>query len=37
MLRAFAQGPAAAKYKASDNLDAIGERDGSPVAPGNLQ
>jgi hypothetical protein len=37
VLRAFAQGPAAAAYKASDNLDAIRERDGSPVAPGNLQ
>ena len=37
VLRAFSQGPAADKYKASDNLDAIHERDGSPVAPGNLQ
>jgi hypothetical protein len=37
VLRAFAHGPAADKYKATDNLDAIGEREGSPVAPGNLQ
>ena len=37
VLRAFSQGPAADKYKASDNLDAIHERDGSPIAPGNLQ
>ena len=37
VLRAFADGPAAAKYKANDNLDAIHEYDGSPIAPGNLQ
>ena len=37
VLRAFADGPAAAKHKASDNLDAIHEYDGSPIAPGNLQ
>jgi hypothetical protein len=37
ILTAFAQGPAADKYKASDNLDATHEADGSPVAPGNLQ
>jgi hypothetical protein len=37
VLRAFAQGPAAARYPARDNLDAIGEHDGDAVAPGNLQ
>jgi hypothetical protein len=37
VLRAFADGPAAAKYKAGDNLSATHEYDGSPVAPGNLQ
>ena len=37
VLRAFAQGPAAARYPARDNLDAIGEHDGTPIAPGNLQ
>ena len=37
MLRAFAEGPAAGKYKANDNLAATHEYDGSPVAPGNLQ
>jgi hypothetical protein len=37
VLRAFAEGPAAAKYKATDNLDATHESDGSPIAPGNLQ
>jgi len=37
VLRAFSQGPAADKYKANDNLDATHERDGSPIAPGNLQ
>jgi hypothetical protein len=37
VLRAFAQGPAADKYQAEDNLEAIGERNGSPVDPGNLQ
>ena len=35
--RAFAHGLAADKYKASDNLDTTHERDGSPIAPGNLQ
>jgi hypothetical protein len=37
ILTAFAQGPAAGRYQANDNLDAIHEQDGSPVAPGNLQ
>jgi hypothetical protein len=37
VLRAFAEGPAAARYKASDNLSATHEQDGSPIAPGNLQ
>jgi hypothetical protein len=37
ILRAFAQGPAADKYKARDNLDATHEEAGSPIAPGNLQ
>jgi hypothetical protein len=37
VLRAFAGGPAAARYKANDNLDATHESDGSPIAPGNLQ
>jgi hypothetical protein len=37
VLRAFAGGPAADKYKANDNLAATHEHDGSPVAPGNLQ
>jgi N,N-dimethylformamidase beta subunit-like, C-terminal len=37
VLRAFAGGPAAAKYKASDNLAAIHEYAGSPIAPGDLQ
>jgi len=37
VLRAFAAGPAAATYKASDNVSAVHEYDGSPVAPGNLQ
>ncbi|HEY6494834.1 MAG TPA: N,N-dimethylformamidase beta subunit family domain-containing protein [Trebonia sp.] len=37
ILRAFADGPAAAKYKANDNLDAMNEAVGSPIAPGNLQ
>jgi hypothetical protein len=37
ILRAFADGPAAAKYKANDNLDAMNEHVGSPIAPGNLQ
>jgi N,N-dimethylformamidase beta subunit-like, C-terminal len=37
VLRAFAQGPAAEKYKASDNLDAVREEIGSPISPGNLQ
>jgi hypothetical protein len=38
VLRAFANGPAAHDYPATDNLDAIGEYAGDPVgAPGNLQ
>ena len=37
ILTAFAQGPAAARYKAHDNLDATREQNGSPIAPGNLQ
>jgi hypothetical protein len=38
VLRAFADGPAAAKYPAHDNLAAIDEPVGSPVgAPSNLQ
>jgi hypothetical protein len=37
VLRAFAQGPAAASYPARDNLDATREHDGDPVSPGNLQ
>ena len=37
VLRAFAEGPAAARYKAGDNLSATHEQDGSPIAPGNLQ
>jgi hypothetical protein len=37
VLTAFAHGPAAAKHKASDNLDATAEPIGSPIAPGNLQ
>jgi hypothetical protein len=37
VLRAFAEGPAAGKYKANDNLAATHEYDGNPVAPGNLQ
>ena len=37
VLRAFADGPAAAKYTAHDNLAAIDEPYGSPIAPGNLQ
>jgi hypothetical protein len=37
VLRAFASGPAADKYKANDNLAATHEHDGSPIAPGNLQ
>jgi N,N-dimethylformamidase beta subunit-like protein len=37
VLRAFANGPAAAKYKANDNLADIHEYDGNPIAPGNLQ
>lgn len=31
VLRAFADGPAAAKYPAHDNLDATGEYAGDPV------
>jgi hypothetical protein len=37
VLRAFSEGPAAAKYKANDNLAAMHERVGSPISPGNLQ
>ena len=38
VLRAFAEGPAAAKYTARDNLDAMHEFVGDPVgSPGNLQ
>ncbi len=37
VLLAFAQGPAADKYKAHDNLADIDEPHGSPVTPGNLQ
>jgi hypothetical protein len=37
VLTAFAHGPAAAKHKANDNLDATAEATGSPIAPGNLQ
>lgn len=38
VLRAFADGPAAAKYPAHDNLDAIQEHAGDPAGnPGNLQ
>jgi hypothetical protein len=37
VLRAFAQGPAADKYKARDNLAETDEPHGSPITPGNLQ
>ena len=37
VLRAFADGPAAARYPARDNLDAVREFAGDPVSPGNLQ
>jgi hypothetical protein len=37
VLRAFADGPAADKYKARDNLADIDEPHGSPVSPGNTQ
>jgi hypothetical protein len=37
ILLAFSQGPAAEKYKANDNLDAMDEAVGSPIAPGDLQ
>jgi hypothetical protein len=37
VLRAFADGPAAAKYPAHDNLAATHEHAGSPISPGNLQ
>ena len=38
LLRAFADGPAAAKYPARDNLDAIHEYVGDPIGnPANLQ
>jgi hypothetical protein len=32
VLRAFADGPAAAKYPAHDNLDAMNEWPGDPIA-----
>jgi hypothetical protein len=34
VLTAFADGPAAAKYPAHDNLDAIGEHAGDPLGGG---
>jgi hypothetical protein len=37
VLRAFADGPAAARHPAHDNLKATAERAGSPINPGNLQ
>jgi hypothetical protein len=38
VLRAFADGPAAARYPAHDNLDAIGEYSGDPIGnPASLQ
>jgi hypothetical protein len=37
VLRAFADGPAAAKHPAHDNLAAIDEPVGSPGGIGNLQ
>jgi hypothetical protein len=37
VLRAFADGPAAARYPARDNLDSIHEFAGDPINPGNLQ
>ena len=38
VLRAFADGPAAARYPARDNLDAMHEYAGDPIGnPGNLQ
>jgi hypothetical protein len=37
VLRAFADGPAAARYPARDNLAAMHEYAGDPVNPGNLQ
>ncbi len=37
VLRAFSEGPAAHKYPAHDNLDAMDEAYGSPIDPGNLQ
>jgi hypothetical protein len=38
VLRAFADGPAAAKYPARDNLAVIREGKGAPAgSPGNLQ
>jgi hypothetical protein len=37
VLRAFASGPAAATHQANDNLAAVNEHAGSPIAPGNLQ
>ncbi len=37
VLRAFAEGPAAHRYPARDNLDAMHEPYGSPIEPGTLQ
>jgi hypothetical protein len=37
VLTAFAHGPAAARYRADDNLAATAEHAGSPINPGNLQ
>jgi hypothetical protein len=37
VLRAFADGPAAARYPARDNLAAMHEYAGDPVSPGNQQ
>jgi hypothetical protein len=37
VLRAFADGPAAARYPARDNLAAMHEYAGDPITPGNLQ
>jgi len=37
VLRAFAGGPAAGRYRARDNLAAMHEYAGDPVNPGNLQ
>jgi hypothetical protein len=37
VLRAFADGPAAARFPARDNLAAMDEYAGDPISPGNLQ